>query len=483
MLEVLMSAARILLAAVFVVAAVTKLMDMEGTRRAVRDFGAPERLAGLLAPALVFAELAVAGLLIPASTAVAGAAGALALLLLFVVAIATNLARGRAPDCHCFGSLHSAPAGPATLARNGALAAVAGFVLVGSLAESPAGAFDWVGELSGTEALALGLGVALAVFVAAGVTAFLTLLRSYGRVLVRIERLEDALEDAGYQLDGLEQEPQFGLEPGTPAPGFELVSTGGATVTLDDLLAPRLPLLLVFTSPGCGPCETLLPDVASWQSAQADRLTVAIFSEGETADVRATAEQFELENVLADTAGAVYEAYEASGTPSAVLVSADGSVASHLAAGPGRIAELVAGVLDAPGLPLGAPAPPLDGLSALSGAVPSLGGRESLVLFWNPDCGFCRSMHEDLLAWEAGANGSSPQLVLISSGDEERTRAEGFRSPVLLDPDWTLGEAFSAGGTPSAVMIDVEARVASEVLVGAEAILARVRGPRVIHVG
>ena len=75
-------------------------------------------------------------------------------------------------------------------------------------------------------------------------------------------------------------------------------------------------------------------------------------------------------------------------------------------------------------------------------------------------------MHEELLAWEAGANGSSPQLVLVSSGDEERTRAEGFRSPVLLDPDWTLGEAFGAGGTPSAVMIDVEGRVASEVMVG-----------------
>ena len=140
-------------------------------------------------------------------------------------------------------------------------------------------------------------------------------------------------------------------------------------------------------------------------------------------------------------------------------------------------------MLDAPGLPLGAPAPPLDGLAALSGAVPSFGGRESLVVFWNPDCGFCRSMHEELLAWESAANGSSPQLVLIASGDEERMRAEGFRSPVLLDPDWTLGEAFSAGGTPSAVMIDVEGRVASEVLVGAEAILARVRGPRVIHVG
>ena len=483
MLEVLMSVARILLAAVFVVAAVAKLVDMEGTRRAVRDFGAPERLAGLLAPALVLAELAVAGLLIPASTAVAGAAGALALLLLFVVAIATNLARGRAPDCHCFGSLHSAPAGPATLARNGALAAVAGFVLAGSLAESPVGAFDWVGELSGSEALALGLGVALAVFVAAGVTAFLTLLRSYGRVLVRIERLEGVLAEAGYELDAFDDEPLVGLEPGTPAPGFELVGTDGESVALDNLLAPGLPLLLLFTSPGCGPCEALLPDVANWQAAHADRLTVAVFEDGKPAEIRATAERFGLADLLADTGGRVYDAYEANGTPSGVLIAADGSVASHLAAGPGRIAELVAGVLDAPGLPLGAPAPALDGLSALSGAVPSLGGRETLVLFWNPDCGFCRSMHEDLLAWEAAANGSSPQLVLVSSGDEERTRAEGFRSPVLLDPDWTLGEAFSAGGTPSAVMIDVEGRVASEVLVGAEAILARVRGPRVINVG
>lgn len=41
------------------------------------------------------------------------------------------------------------------------------------------------------------------------------------------------------------------------------------------------------------------------------------------------------------------------------------------------------------------------------------------------------------------------------------------------------GGAFMA---PSAVLIDVEGRVASEVLVGAEAIRGRVRGPRLVHV-
>ena len=32
----------------------------------------------------------------------------------------------------------------------------------------------------------------------------------------------------------------------------------------------------------------------------------------------------------------------------------------------------------------------------------------------------------------------------------ERTRAEGFASPVLLDSGWSAGAAFGAAGTPSA---------------------------------
>ena len=49
--------------------------------------------------------------------------------MLFVVGIGVNLARGRNPECHCFGQLHSAPAGWKTLARTGALAAVAGLLV------------------------------------------------------------------------------------------------------------------------------------------------------------------------------------------------------------------------------------------------------------------------------------------------------------------------------------------------------------------
>src|SRR5215212_1360917 len=121
--------ARLLLALVFVVAGVSKLADRKGSRQALADFGVPSSLASPLGILLPLAELAIAAALIPAASAWWAALGALSLLLLFVAGISINLARGRKPDCHCFGQLHSAPAGWRTLARNGALAATAGFVL------------------------------------------------------------------------------------------------------------------------------------------------------------------------------------------------------------------------------------------------------------------------------------------------------------------------------------------------------------------
>jgi len=117
--------ARLLLALVFAVAGVAKLLDRTGSRQAIIDFGLPRVLAPPLGILLPLCELAVAAALIAPPTAWWGAIGALVLLLVFVVGIGANLARGHKPDCRCFGQLHSAPAGPKTLARNAALAAVA----------------------------------------------------------------------------------------------------------------------------------------------------------------------------------------------------------------------------------------------------------------------------------------------------------------------------------------------------------------------
>src|SRR5436309_3697763 len=120
---------RIVLAAVFLVAGLAKLADLTGSQRALRDFGVPIRLAAPLGLLLPLAELVVAIALLPSAWAWWGAVGALALLLVFVAGISANLARGRTPDCHCFGQLHSAPAGPSTLIRNLVLALLSGVVV------------------------------------------------------------------------------------------------------------------------------------------------------------------------------------------------------------------------------------------------------------------------------------------------------------------------------------------------------------------
>jgi thiol-disulfide isomerase/thioredoxin len=475
--EALVLAARLVLAACFAVAGGAKLADREGTREAVVAFGAPARLAGPLALILPVAELSVAALLLFSATAVAGAAAALGLLVLFSAAIAVSLARGQAPECHCFGQLHSSPAGRRTLARNGALAAMAAFALVGGLHQGNTSAVAWVGRLEGAEILALVVGVGAVSLLAVGTVAFLSLLRSYGQVLTRLDRVEQQLADAGIEpvKDDLGPPPELGFKPGTPAPTFTASDSLGRSISLTELLAPGLPALLVFTSAHCGPCKALLPAAAAWQRRGAGVLTVAFASAGSLEDVRADAEEFELDHVLLDEGGRIYDAFRGNGTPSAVLVAADGTIGSWVAPGRDWIEALAAKALAGPpSLPLGAPAPALQ-LPSLDGETVALSqfkGRNTLVVFWNPGCGFCRSMHEDLLAWEAGGTGNGkPQLVVVSFGDAESTRAEGFGSPILLDEGFTLGNALGASGTPMAVLLDADGRIASEVAAGPDAVL------------
>src|ERR687898_376688 len=147
-MDIVLLFARLLLAAVFVVAGGAKLADRAGSRRAVADFGVPAPLAATLGVLLPLAELAVAAALIPTSTAWWGAVGALVLLLVFVVGISANLARGRKPECHCFGQLYSEPAGWKTLVRNGILAAVAGFVVWWGYGGAGPSAVGWLADLS-----------------------------------------------------------------------------------------------------------------------------------------------------------------------------------------------------------------------------------------------------------------------------------------------------------------------------------------------
>jgi thiol-disulfide isomerase/thioredoxin len=103
------------------------------------------------------------------------------------------------------------------------------------------------------------------------------------------------------------------------------------------------------------------------------------------------------------------------------------------------------------------------------------GRNNALLPFWSPECGFCQNMCLDLRELEANPPAGAPEILVVSEGTEENNRQMGLLSPVVLDHDYTVGDAFGVEVTPSAVLVDVEGRVASEVAEGAKAVLKLAR--------
>jgi peroxiredoxin len=326
----LLLALRLLPAIVFAAAGAAKLADPAGLRETAVRFGLPRTLAPA-AILLPVAELAVAAMLLPARLAWAGALAALALLLVFTAAVAAQLARGRRPECNCFGAVRSRPIGPETLGRNGALLACAAAVVAAGRGGSGPSAIAWAGEPL-TAAVA-----GLSVLATAQAWLLVVVLRRHGRTLVRLDELE-----AGTEQPSRETRLPIGAE----APEFELPDLDGRPVTLTDLRAPGLPVLLLFSHPACGPCAALLPEVGRWQREHADDLVVALVSSGDLDDDRARAAEHGLTWVLRDDDDAVAFAYGVTGTPMGLLVDADGRVAGELGVGADPIAALVSGVVD-----------------------------------------------------------------------------------------------------------------------------------------
>jgi thiol-disulfide isomerase/thioredoxin/uncharacterized membrane protein YphA (DoxX/SURF4 family) len=308
-------AARVFLAVVFVTAAVAKLLDRHGSRHALANFGVPERALPVAALLLPLAELATAAALVPRPSARWGALAALVVLGVFIAGIANAMRRGQAPDCHCFGQLHSAPAGPATLARNSALAVLAAIAVW----EGPGPAIDdWAAARTAAELAAVGAGAAAAVLAALALRLWLD-----NRGLRR--------DLAAARAEGQTMPP--GLPVGAPAPDFALSSAKGKRVTLQSLLADGHPVALMFVDPECGPCQTLLPEVGRWQATLANRLTVAVVSRGTPQENLPTMQEHGITDILLQEDSEVMSAYRLQGTPSAVVVTTEGKIASDSAEG------------------------------------------------------------------------------------------------------------------------------------------------------
>ncbi len=109
----LSTAARLLLAGVFLAAGSPKLVDPEGTVRSVRAFEIlPEALVRPFAYGLPMLELLLALLLLVGlGTRLAGAVSAV-LMLVFLGGIASAWVRGLSIDCGCFGNVGTAVPDP-----------------------------------------------------------------------------------------------------------------------------------------------------------------------------------------------------------------------------------------------------------------------------------------------------------------------------------------------------------------------------------
>jgi thiol-disulfide isomerase/thioredoxin/uncharacterized membrane protein YphA (DoxX/SURF4 family) len=468
-MNVILLIARLVLAGVFGVAGVAKLADPAGSRRSMADFGVPGVLAWPLGLLLPLAELVCAVALFPVSSAWWGASGILALLLLFIVGISVSLVRGRRPDCHCFGQVHSAPIGWNLVLRNIVLAGVAGLIVWHGSGNSGASLLDLSAGLTRSQTATLGLAMAIAILAAFQFWALIHLLRQNGRLLLRIEALEN-------QTAVPVEAPPPGLPMNSKAPAFSLKDLAGEMVTLDALGQQGKPVLLLFSEPGCAACDAALPEVAEWQREYRDLLLIVPIGRGDAQANRAKSEKHGLDNMLLQVDREVADAYLAGSTPSAVLIR-DGHIASSLALGTDAIRGLVVHAVLPPSVKKGDVVPPLK-LADLQGQVMDLAhlrGRRTLLLFWNPSCGFCQQMLLDVKAWERNPPKDAPELLIISAGSPEDVRKQDFRSRVLLDPYFGASQVFNSGGTPSAVLIGEEGRVASDVGVGAQEVLAMAR--------
>lgn len=316
---------RLVLAAVFAVAAVGKLRDRERSATSLAEFGVPALLADPASIGLPAVELLVAVGLLLAPTARAGAIAALALLVAFTAAVALAVRRGQQPACHCFGSLGSQPVGGPVILRNAALAVIA----AGVTAQAAQPAIDgWVTQRSAEQLAILSLSAALVI--AAGVAGTLW------------------HQNRARRRPAPAPVPTRWRPVGSRAPGFRLADVNGARITLKSLLRDSSPIALVFLSPGCAPCADVLAELPRWQAPLSRDLPIHVVSSVDREQTRAMVAAHGVDRVLIDARGIVATRYGISGTPSALIIGADGRVASAPESGRAAIEAVLRRALDAP---------------------------------------------------------------------------------------------------------------------------------------
>jgi peroxiredoxin len=134
-----------------------------------------------------------------------------------------------------------------------------------------------------------------------------------------------------------------GLKTGTPAPDFRLPRLDGrGELALSELRGRRV--LLVFSSPGCGPCNALAPELEKFHRAHLE-LEVLLISKGEPKENRAKIKEYGLTfPIVLQQQWEISRRYAMFATPIAYLIDEHGIISHDVAVGVEPILALIAGV-------------------------------------------------------------------------------------------------------------------------------------------
>jgi peroxiredoxin/uncharacterized membrane protein YphA (DoxX/SURF4 family) len=489
-METLLLLIRLILVGIFALAGIGKLLDLQGSEKAIKDFGVPEDLAKPFSVLLPVAEIFIAILLLFVQTSWLGAISGFLLLLVFIGGMLIQMAKGNAPDCHCFGQIHSEPVSAKSLIRNAVFATLAFVLIVSGQDNQGLSLFDSSNDSSEGNFMTLILSLATVGLLAAAVYFLKLISEQQTQIMRRIEILElTSHEGKEIERENLSN-PHDGLPIGASAPDFELPDVNGRNVQFEHLLAEGKPILFFFVSPNCNPCAALLPEIEAWQKELEGKINFVFISSGKTKENSDKFADANLKQVLLQKDREVATLFGALWTPTALLINADGTIASRVAAGDAAIRELVEktkaqnleekflfvvngnGNGKSPKIGESVPEFSIEDLSGKQISQNNFQGKKTLVAFWSLTCPHCVNMMEDLSEWEKQKGLDEPNLVVFSDGETEAHKNLSLKSPILIDKEYKIAKKLGMDGTPSAVLVNEDGIISSETAIGAPQIWA-----------
>lgn len=331
----------LILAVVLVLSGIAKLRAPQTVAAGFRDLRVPAALdRAWLRALLPWGELVLAAALLAAPGVLAPVAAIVAALLFLAywVLIRRALSFEEPVSCGCFGEARAEPVSGWTLARNTVLALVTlGWVACSFVTSGP----GLIAALRGADALWL-LGGALGA---------LTLWLSMPRGAAATATADPAAGAGGLGAPrpagapgeaSADQEAEDYVR--RPTPGMLLRDASGEVISLR-ALASQGARLLLLVSPGCGSCTITMADAVQWRG-NLGPVTLHLMTQAPQESLEAQTDASLHEDALYDVGGFAYELLGMAGTPTAVLVGADGALAGGPVGGYEAIREFVAQIRD-----------------------------------------------------------------------------------------------------------------------------------------